>query len=71
MIAWELVPLSEGTSYNAYLVQGGEKTALIGSVPPSRAQALMAAGMPVRLFNVVGLDRLAEEIRAANATMPA
>ena len=31
-----LIPLPEGTSYNAYLVRGSEKTALIDTVDPSK-----------------------------------
>lgn len=31
-----LIPLPEGTSYNAYLVMGSEKTALIDTVDPSK-----------------------------------
>jgi flavorubredoxin len=31
-----LIPLPEGTSYNAYLIQGSEKTALIDTVDPSK-----------------------------------
>lgn len=30
----QLMPLSEGTSYNAYLIQGSEKTALVDTVYP-------------------------------------
>lgn len=30
----ELIPLPDGTSYNAYLIKGSEKTALIDSVDP-------------------------------------
>lgn len=37
----ELVPLSEGTSYNAYLVVGSEKTALIDSVHPTMTAGLL------------------------------
>ncbi len=37
-----LIPLPEGTSYNAYLVQGSEKTALIDSVDPAMASFLLA-----------------------------
>ena len=36
-----LIPLPDGTSYNAYLVRGGEKTALIDSVDPSFTGVLM------------------------------
>jgi len=37
-----LIPLPDGTSYNAYLVQGSEKTALIDTVDPSMADVLMS-----------------------------
>lgn len=37
-----LIPLPEGTSYNAYLVQGSEKTALLDTADPSRADQLFA-----------------------------
>ncbi|MBS1227472.1 MAG: flavoprotein [Proteobacteria bacterium] len=39
----ELVPLPEGTSYNAYLVKGSEKTALIDTVHPSMSDDLIKA----------------------------
>lgn len=32
----ELIPLPDGTTYNAYLVQGSEKTALIDTVDPTK-----------------------------------
>ncbi len=35
-----LIPLPEGTSYNAYLVKGTERTALIDTVDATRAEAL-------------------------------
>jgi flavorubredoxin len=38
----ELMPLPEGTSYNAYLVRGSEKTALIDTVDPSKEADLLA-----------------------------
>ena len=38
----ELIPLPEGTSYNAYLVRGSQKTALIDSVDPSKADILFS-----------------------------
>lgn len=38
----ELIPLPDGTSYNSYLVQGSEKTALIDGVDPRKRDALMA-----------------------------
>ncbi|MCJ7792068.1 MAG: FprA family A-type flavoprotein [Dehalococcoidia bacterium] len=36
-----LIPLPDGTSYNAYLVQGSQKVALIDTVNPSTTEALM------------------------------
>lgn len=37
-----LVPLPDGTSYNAYLVQGSEKTALLDTVDPAMEGVLMS-----------------------------
>jgi len=37
----ELIPLPDGTSYNAYLVRGSEKTALIDTVDPAMSDILM------------------------------
>ncbi|MGO0123134.1 FprA family A-type flavoprotein [Desulfothermobacter acidiphilus] len=36
----ELIPLPNGTTYNAYLVKGSEKTALIDTVDPSKKKDL-------------------------------
>ena len=36
----ELVPLPNGTSYNAYLIKGSEKTALIDTVDPAKTSVL-------------------------------
>ena len=36
-----LIPLPDGTSYNAYLVAGSEKTALLDTVDPPMADQLM------------------------------
>ena len=38
----ELIPLPDGTSYNSYLIQGSEKTALIDTVDPAMEYVLMA-----------------------------
>ena len=38
----ELIPLPEGTSYNAYLVRGSEKTALIDTVDPAKEFELIS-----------------------------
>jgi flavorubredoxin len=37
----ELIPLPDGTSYNAYLVEGSEKTALIDTVDPPMTNRLL------------------------------
>ena len=37
-----LIPLPDGTSYNAYLVQGSEKTALLDTVDPAKVDVLLA-----------------------------
>jgi len=37
----ELIPLPDGTSYNAYLVEGSEKTALIDTVDPTMTDRLV------------------------------
>jgi len=36
-----LIPLPDGTSYNAYLIKGSEKTALLDAVDPSMEDVLM------------------------------
>ena len=38
----ELIPLPNGTSYNAYLIKGREKTALIDTVDPTKEYELLA-----------------------------
>jgi len=35
-----LIPLPDGTSYNAYLVRGSQKTALLDTVDPAKAEVL-------------------------------
>jgi len=37
----ELIPLPDGTSYNAYLIRGSEKTALIDTVDPTKKHELI------------------------------
>ncbi|MGA2286302.1 MAG: FprA family A-type flavoprotein [Dehalococcoidia bacterium] len=43
-----LIPLPDGTSYNAYLVQGSEKTVLLDAVDPTKREELLAQldGLP-------------------------
>src|SRR4030042_760426 len=48
-----LIPLPDGTSYNAYLVQGTEKTALLDAVDPAMEDVLMQ-----QLANVDRIDYL-------------
>jgi len=38
----ELIPLPDGTTYNAYLIKGGEKTALIDTVDPTKEREFLA-----------------------------
>ena len=38
----ELIPLPDGTTYNAYLIRGSEKTALIDSVDPEKDDELIS-----------------------------
>lgn len=37
----ELIPLPNGTSYNAYLIKGSEKTALLDTVDPAKTELLV------------------------------
>ena len=48
----ELIPLPDGTSYNAYLIKGSEKTALLDTVDPAKTDVLID-----NLVNV-GTDRI-------------
>ena len=38
----ELIPLPDGTSYNAYLVRGSEKTTLIDTADPAKSDVILA-----------------------------
>jgi flavorubredoxin len=46
-----LIPLPDGTSYNAYLIQGSEKTVLVDTVDPSMVDVLL-----FQLENVPNVD---------------
>jgi len=48
-----LIPLPDGTSYNAYLIEGSNKTALIDTVDPEMADILKH-----QLANVKKIDYL-------------
>jgi flavorubredoxin len=49
----ELIPLPDGTSYNAYLVKGSEKTVLLDTVDPAKGQELRDH---LRVLNVDKID---------------
>jgi flavorubredoxin len=49
----ELIPLPDGTSYNAYLIQGSEKTALIDTVDPTMTDVLFSR---LDHLNLEGVD---------------
>jgi flavorubredoxin len=48
-----LIPLPDGTSYNAYLVRGSQKVALIDTVDPSMTDVLMAYLQDVPVIDYV------------------
>jgi flavorubredoxin len=48
-----LIPLPDGTSYNAYLVRGSEKTALLDTVDPSKADVLLSQLQDVETVDYV------------------
>ncbi len=48
----ELIPLPDGTSYNAYVVRGSNKTALLDTVDPAMTEVLL------RNLAGLGIDRL-------------
>ena len=49
----ELIPLPDGTSYNAYLIKGSEKTALIDTVDPAKTEELVNN---LKKLNIKNLD---------------
>jgi flavorubredoxin len=51
----ELIPLPQGTSYNAYLIRGEEKTALIDTVDPRKEDLLLEN---LRSLGVSAIDYL-------------
>ena len=48
----DLIPLPDGTSYNAYLIQGTEKTALIDTVDPTMSHVLLSR------LDQLGIERI-------------
>jgi flavorubredoxin len=51
----ELIPLPQGTSYNAYLLRGKEKTALIDTVDPRKEEELL---QNLRSLDISSIDYL-------------
>jgi flavorubredoxin len=51
----ELIPLPRGTSYNAYLIRGKEKTALIDTVDPRKEEELL---QNIRSLGISSIDYL-------------
>jgi len=49
----ELIPLPDGTSYNAYLIKSSEKTALIDTVDPTKTDVLIDS---LNQLNVENID---------------
>ncbi|RLI07459.1 FprA family A-type flavoprotein, partial [Candidatus Bathyarchaeota archaeon] len=49
----ELIPLPDGTSYNAYLIQGAKWLALIDTVDPSKVERLLDS---LRDLNIEWID---------------
>ncbi|MCK4641753.1 MAG: FprA family A-type flavoprotein [Candidatus Marinimicrobia bacterium] len=48
----ELIPLPEGTTYNAYLIRGSEKTALIDTVDPEKKNDLLENLESLKVKNI-------------------
>jgi flavorubredoxin len=48
----ELIPLPNGTSYNAYLIKGSEKTALIDTVDPTKEYELISNLVKLRVERI-------------------
>jgi len=56
-----LIPLPEGTSYNAYLITGQEKTALIDTVDPTKWEVLKAYLEKVNNIDYVVIQHVEQE----------
>lgn len=48
----ELIPLPDGTSYNAYLIKGNEKTALIDTVDPTKEKEFIVNLQKLEVKNI-------------------
>jgi flavorubredoxin len=63
-----LIPTPEGTSYNAYLVQGSEKTALIDTADPARGDRLLAQLEDVDTVDLIVVQHVEQD---HSGTLPA
>ena len=66
----ELIPLPEGTSYNAYLVKGEDKTALIDTVDPDKEQEFNDFFNNVHIREIVQLRGAKRATRYRAASRP-
>jgi len=56
-----LIPLPEGTSYNAYLITGQEKTALIDTVDPTKWEVLKAYLEQIKTIDYVIIQHVEQD----------
>jgi len=64
----ELIPLPDGTSYNAYLVRGSERTALIDSADPAKSEEILAQLDAVERLDVLVIQHVEQD---HSGTLPA
>jgi len=57
----ELIPLPDGTSYNAYLVRGSERTALIDTADPAKASELLEQLDPVDQLDLLVIQHVEQD----------
>jgi flavorubredoxin len=57
----ELIPLPDGTSYNAYLIHGSEKTALIDTVDPAKSETLFRQLDAITQLDVVVIQHVEQD----------
>ncbi|MEW5825310.1 MAG: FprA family A-type flavoprotein [Candidatus Bipolaricaulota bacterium] len=63
----ELIPLPDGTSYNAYLVRGEDKTALIDTADPTKRETLLAQLADVPRIDVVIVQHVEQDHSGSTA----
>ena len=57
----ELIPLPDGTSYNAYLVRGSEKTALIDTADPAKSDEILKQLDDVEKLDVLVIQHVEQD----------